>query len=123
MSAAHVGRPVPTVDPRASRVAQGVTALLTLIPLVTRTWPLLALPIAHLASALFVGQRGNVGLVAFRRLLAARLGPAEPEDARPPRFANLVGLLFLAGAVVAHRAGFTWLGWALGGIVFLLATL
>jgi hypothetical protein len=45
------------------------------------------------------------------------------KDARPPRFANLVGALFLAGAIGAHVAGLAWLGWALAATVAVLATL
>jgi len=116
-------KPVPTVDARASRVAQAFTALLTLVPIATGYWPLLALPIAHLASALVVGKRGNLGVRVFDAFLARRLDPPQPKDARPPRFANLVGLLFLSGAVLAHQAGAAWLGWTLCGTVFALATL
>lgn len=116
-------RPVPLVDARASRVAQGLTALLTLLPLATGRWPLLVLPLAHLLSALVLGKRGNLGLVAFDALLAKRLGPGQSKDARPPRFANLVGALFLLASVAAHLAGLAWLGWALAGIVAFLAAL
>lgn len=123
MADAAPSRPVPLVDARASRVAQGVTALLTLIPLVTGRWPLLVLPLAHLLSALVVGRRGNLGLVAFDALLARRLGPGETKDARPPRFANLVGAVFLLASLGAHLAGLGWLGWTLAAIVALLAAL
>jgi hypothetical protein len=124
MSSAEIApRPVPTVDARASRVAQGLTALLVAVPIVTGRWPLLLLAAAHLASALLVGKRGNLGLLGFDALLAERLGPGELKDARPPRFANLVGLLFLVGAMVSHVAGVAWLGWALAGTVLVLAGL
>lgn len=116
-------RPPPLVDARASRVAQGLTALLTLLPLATGVWPLLALPLAHLLSALVVGKRGNVGLLAFDAFLAPRLGPGEQKDARPPRFANLVGALFLLGAIGAHLAGLAWLGRGLAAVVAALAAL
>ncbi len=116
-------RPVPLVDARASRVAQGLTALLTLVPIVTGSWPLLALPLAHLLSSLVLGRRGNAGLAVFDALLARRLGPGEQKDARPPRFANLVGAVFLLGALGAHLAGVAWLGWALAATVALLAAL
>lgn len=119
----HSDRPIPTVDARASRVAQGLTALLVAVPIATGHWPLLLLPLAHLVSALVVGQRGNLGLLLFDALLAPRLGPGEAKDARPPRFANLVGALFVAAAIAAHAARFTWLGWALAGTVLALATL
>jgi hypothetical protein len=123
MSAEIAVRPIPTVDARASRVAQGLTAILVAIPIVTGHWPLLLLASAHLASALVVGKRGNLGLLGFDALLAERLGPGELKDARPPRFANLVGLLFLLGAMAAHAAGAAWLGWALAATVLVLAAL
>lgn len=116
-------RPIPTVDARASRLSSALTAGLTLVPLSTGTWPLLALPMAHLLSALVVGQRGNVGLLAFDALFARRLGPGERKDARPPRFANLVGALFLAAAVVLHLTGLGALGWACAAVVAVLSTL
>jgi hypothetical protein len=116
-------RPFPTVDERASRLAQGLTALLTAVPVLSGRWALLALPIAHLASSLFLGQKGNLGLRLFKAFLAPRLGPPVLEDARPPRFANLVGLIFLAGSAVAQALGLPVLGWALAGVVLALATL
>lgn len=116
-------RPIPVVDARASRLAQGLTALLTLTPLATGRWPLLVLPLAHLVSALAIGKRGNLGVVAFEALFAPRLGPGELKDARPPRFANLVGAIFILGAIAAHVAGFAVAGWVLAGIVAVLATL
>jgi hypothetical protein len=123
MAHTEYDRPIPLVDARASRLAQGLTALLTLVPIATGSWPLLALPLAHLGSALVVGKRGNLGLLAFDALLAPRLGPGEQKDARPPRFANLVGAIFLLGSVAAHLAGLAWLGWALAATVAFLATL
>jgi hypothetical protein len=116
-------RPVPVVDARASRIAQGFTALLVLLPLATGGWPLLVIPLAHLVSSLVLGKRGNLALVAFDVLLKGRLGPGELKDARPPRFANLVGALFLLGAIGAHLAGLTSLAWALAATVAILATL
>src|SRR5574341_166131 len=115
--------PIPVVDARASRVAQGLTAVLTLSPIATGAWPLLALPVVHLFSSLVVGRRGNLGLHLFDALLAKRLGPGEMKDARPPRFANLVGAIFLVGAIAAHLAGLAALGWALAATVAVLATL
>jgi hypothetical protein len=123
MSAEIAVPPVPTVDARASRVAQGLTALLVAVPIAAGSWPLLLLPAAHLASSLLVGKRGNLGLLGFEALLADRLGPGELKDARPPRFANLVGLLFLLAAAAAHVVGAAWLGWALAGTVLVLAAL
>ena len=115
--------PAPVVDARASRVAQGLTALLVAVPLAARDWRLLAIPLAHLVSSLVIGKRGNLALVAFDAFLKGRLGPGELKDARPPRFANLVGSLFLIAAIGAHLAGLALLGWALAATVAILATL
>jgi len=44
----------------------------------------------------------------FRRVVRPRLSPpSEMEDAAPPRFAQTVGLIFLAVALVASLAGVT----------------
>ena len=123
MSAVETARPIPMVDARASRLAQGLTALLVVVALASERWPLLVLPLAHLLSSLAIGKRGNLGLVVFEALLAPRLGPGETKDARPPRFANLVGALFLLAALGAHLAGLAWLGWALAATVAILAAL
>ncbi len=123
MSPEKPQRTAPVVDARASRLAQGFTALLVVLALATGIWELLALPVAHLVSSLVIGKRGNAALVAFDAILAPRLGPGELKDARPPRFANLVGALFLAGAIGAHLAGLAWLGWALAAVVAILAAL
>jgi hypothetical protein len=45
------------------------------------------------------------------------------EDARPPRFANMVGVVFLTAASVAYLAGLPALGAVLGGTVAALALL
>jgi hypothetical protein len=118
-----VERSVPVVDARASRFAQGLTASLVVLALATARWALLVLPLAHLLSSLLVGRRGNVALVAFDAVLKPRLGPGELKDARPPRFANLVGAVFLLGAIGAHLAGLAALGWALAATVAILAGL
>ncbi|WP_258064937.1 DUF4395 domain-containing protein, partial [Rathayibacter rathayi] len=44
--------------------------------------------------------------VLFRRLLRPHLGPPQEwEDARPPRFAQLIGLVVTAAGVLLHLAG------------------
>ena len=53
----------------------------------------------------------------------ADLGEGPLEDARPPRFANLVGAAFLTATTVAYAAGLGTLGATLGGIVAALALL
>ena len=52
-----------------------------------------------------------------------RFGEGPLEDARPPRFANLVGVVFLTAASIAFAAGSDTLGTALGAVVAALALL
>ena len=52
-----------------------------------------------------------------------RFGEGPLEDARPPRFANLVGVVFLTAASIAFAAGSDTVGTALGAIVAALALL
>jgi hypothetical protein len=50
-------------------------------------------------------------------------GEGPVEDARPPRFANAVGVAVLGAATAAHAAGLATLGWTLGLLVAGLALL
>ena len=56
-------------------------------------------------------------------MLQPRFGEGPLEDARPPRFANAVGLVVLGSAALAYAAGLTALGFALGALVAALALL
>ncbi len=56
-------------------------------------------------------------------MLQPRFGEGPLEDARPPRFANTVGLVVLGSAALAYAAGLTVLGFALGALVAALALL
>lgn len=112
------------IDPRGPRTNQAVLAAGLLVgflldaPLVA---PLFA---AVLAVGVAFGPRYGPVLVAYRRLLAPRLGPpAELEDPRPPRFAAAVGVGFLSAASLAFLAGGAVLGWTLVLIVAVLAGL
>jgi hypothetical protein len=58
----------------------------------------------------------------YRDVVKPRLAPPdELEDPRPPRFAASVGVVFLGSATVAFLLGAAVVGWALVGIVALLA--
>ena len=72
---------------------------------------------------LTLGRRFCLACVAYFELVQPRLGEGPLEDARPPRFANLVGAVFLGSATVAYVAGLNLVGAALGGIVAALALL
>ena len=77
----------------------------------------------QLALGLTLGRRWCLACVAYFELVQPRLGEGRLEDARPPRFANMVGLAVLTAAAAASLAGLDLLGAALGGLVAVLALL
>ncbi|HET6922998.1 MAG TPA: DUF4395 domain-containing protein, partial [Anaeromyxobacteraceae bacterium] len=111
------------IDSRAPRVNQAVVALLCLAAFATGLWPLLALTALHLALTIWLGRRWCLPFLAYFGWVQPRLGEGPLEDARPPRFANLLGAVVLGVASLAHLAGFPTLGWALGLAVAGLALL
>ncbi len=117
---------VPAVDVRAARLSQGLVAALVLAAAAARVWELLAVPALHLALSAAIGRRGNVAVRAFDAFLRPRLGAPTLEDARPPRFANVVGAAFLSASLAAHAAGASALGWTLalvvGGLALVAST-
>jgi hypothetical protein len=64
-----------------------------------------------------------VACVFYFEVLQPRFGEGPLEDSRPPRAANVVGLVVLAAASAAYAAGVVWLGAALGLLVAALALL
>ena len=114
---------VPLIDVRAARLSQGTTAGLVLLALLVGWWPLLLLPAIHLGASFALGKRGNLPVRGFEAWIRPRLGPGPLEDARPPRFANFVGVLFLVAALAFHAVGLSAVGWALALIVGALALL
>lgn len=111
------------IDERAPRVNQAVVGVLSLTAVATGWWWLYALLALQLALGLTLGRRWCLACVAYFELLQPRLGEGRLEDARPPRFANMVGLGVLTAATVASLAGFDALGAVLGALVAVLALL
>jgi phosphate/sulfate permease len=111
------------IDERAPRVNQTVVGLVSLIAVVTGWWWLLALLAFQLALGLTLGRRWCLACVAYFELIQPRLGEGRLEDARPPRFANIVGLAVLTAASLAYLAGLSTLGATLGILVAVLALL
>ena len=72
---------------------------------------------------LTLGRRFCLPSLAYFELVQPLFGEGTLEDTRPPRFANLVGAVFLTSATVAYAAGFATLGAVLGGTVAALALL
>jgi uncharacterized membrane protein len=116
-------RDTQLIDERAPRVNQTVVGTLSLVAVLTGWWWLLALLALQLALGLTLGRRWCLACVAYFELIQPRVGEGRLEDARPPRFANMVGLGVLSAASLAYLAGLDVLGAALGLLVAVLALL
>ena len=120
---AHPYRDTDVIDSRAPRANQLVIGTLSLLAILTGWWWLLALLALQLAIVLAFGRRYCLACVAYFELVLPRFGEGPLEDARPPRVANMVGLVFLSAASLAYVAGAPVLGAVLGGLVTALALL
>jgi hypothetical protein len=116
-------RDTTVVDARAPRFTQAVIGALALTAFLTGWWPLLAILAAQLAVGVTLGRRWCVPCVFYFEVLQPRFGEGPIEDARPPRFANVVGVVVLGTASIAHAFGLHTFGWALGLLVAGLALL
>ncbi|WP_018653699.1 DUF4395 domain-containing protein [Actinomadura flavalba] len=107
------------VDPRGQRFAAALTTIVLIAVLLTENWVLLAAQALVFALATFLGLRFAPYGIVFATLIRPRLGPpAETEDARPPRFAQAVGLVFAVTGTLGYALGITWLG--IGATAFAL---
>ena len=111
------------IDSRAPRTNQAVVGTVALLAVITGWWWLLALLALQLALGLTFGRRVCLACLAYFELIQPRFGEGPLEDSRPPRAANIVGLVVLSAASVAYGAGATGLGVGLGLLVAALALL
>jgi hypothetical protein len=111
------------IDERAPRFNQSVVALVTALAVLTGAWWLAGLMGLQLAVGLTFGRRFCLTCVLYFEVVQPIVGEGEIEDARPPRFANILGATFLLGSAGAHLIGWSAVGWALIVMVALLATL
>jgi hypothetical protein len=104
----------PQVDPRGLRVAAAITSVVVALVLVLPSPAreiLLALQVVVFAIAAFAGLKRSPYSIFFAKVIRPRIGaPAELEDSRPPRFAQLVGFVFTTIALIAFLAGATTVG-------------
>ena len=111
------------MDARAPRTVQATIGLLALVAFATGWWPLLTILAAQLAIGVTLGRRWCVPCVFYFEVLQPRFGEGPLEDARPPRFANVIGAVVLGTASLVHAFGLHTLGWAFGLLVAGLALL
>jgi len=116
-------RDTDVIDSRAPRVNQTVVALLALATLFTGSPIFVALQAAQLWIGLTLGRRFCLSCLFYFEVLQPRIGEGPIEDSRPPRFANLVGAIFLTASTVAYITGLAAVGAVLAGIVAALAAL
>jgi Domain of unknown function (DUF4395) len=119
--AADPYRDVDVIDSRAPRFNQAVIGLLALLGVVTGWWWLLGLLALQLAVGLTFGRRFCLPCLAYFELVQPRFGEGPLEDARPPRFANMIGVAALGSATLAYAFGAPTLGLFLGILVGALA--
>lgn len=116
-------RDTTVIDSRAPRTNQAVVGTVAVLAVATGWWWLLALLALQLAVGLTFGRRFCLPCLAYFELIQPRFGEGPLEDSRPPRAANVVGLVVLSTAAVAYIAGLTVLGAAFGVLVAALALL
>lgn len=120
---AHPYDDTDVIDERAPRFNQATVAILSALTLVTGWWAFVALLALQLGLGLTFGRRWCLPCVFYFEVIQPRLGEGAIEDARPPRFANVVGAVFLGSATAAFALGATLVGNVLTGAVAALAAL
>ena len=118
-----MSKPTP-IDPRGPRFNQTALSIAVLVGFILDWRPVVPLFAAVLLLGAAFGPRWGLFLRLYAEVIRPRLAPpTELEDPRPPRFAAVVGVLFLAAATVAFAAGAPGVGWALALVVAALAGL
>ncbi len=107
-----VGAPAG-IDPRGPRVGAGITAVLLVVVLLLGDGPAATALLAFVAASFALGATRGVAATwqgwVYRTLVRPRLAPpTELEDPRPPRFAQLVGLVITVLGVLLGLLGVTW---------------
>jgi len=69
--------------------------LFSIAAVATGWWFLLGIMTLQLIVGLRFGRRHCLACVLYFEFVQPRLGEGDIEDARPPRFANIVGAVFL----------------------------
>lgn len=97
------------IDPRGPRFGAGLTAVLLVLVLLLdgpAALVVLAVVVAGFLLGTVRGVQGTWQGALYARLVRPRLAaPAELEDPRPPRFAQLVGLVITGVGLLLGLAG------------------
>ena len=100
------------IDARGPRFSAVITTIVLATVLVTQSAILIAIQLVVFAIGAFAGPAKTPYAFVFKKFVKPRLKGAVPtEDARPPQFAQSVGLIFavvaLAGSLLSIPALFT----------------
>lgn len=119
----HPYRDTDVIDSRAPRFNQATVALVSIVALATGWWGLFGVLAIQLLVGLTFGRQYCLPCVFYFEVVQPRIGEGPIEDSRPPRFANIVGAIFLTSATLAFATDLSIIGTVLGGMVAALATL
>lgn len=112
------------VDVNVPRFNQACVAGVTAIAFVLGVWQLVPFVAVILGLTRFGGPQFGLFTQIWVRGIRPRLdGDIVTEPVAPPRFAQLIGFIFLATASVAFVFGFMTLGWVITLMVTALAAL
>jgi hypothetical protein len=112
------------VDVRGPRFAAAVTAVVLAVALVLGSGALVTVQAVVFAIGACAGLRYAPYGALFRVFVAPRLGPVrEREPEAPPRFAQLVGLLFAVVGAAGYLLGAPVLGAVATGFALVAALL
>jgi hypothetical protein len=111
------------IDPRALRFSDAATASVLVIALLTVglarpvALGLLASQVAVFGFTAFVSVHWSVWAQLFARFIWPRIGAAtELEDARPVRFAQFIGFVLTASALLGFVIGVDGIGYGLTAV-------
>jgi hypothetical protein len=111
------------IDERGPRTLQSTVALVTAAAyLLDLPW-LVGLMALQLIVGLAFGRRYCLPCLLWFKVLQPRIGEGRIEDSRLPRFANVLGAIFLSTATVLFVAGLATAGWVVTLMVTTLASL
>jgi hypothetical protein len=112
------------IDVNVPRFNQSMVAALIAAAFLIQAPLLVAITALILAVTRFGGAQWGLFTQAYLRWVRPRLaGPIETEAAAPPRFAQLLGAVFLTLATGLFLIGWAFVAWAVALGVFALALL
>ena len=100
------------IDPRGYRIGAGITAIIAIVGLILGSGTAGTIIFAALTAMFIpgatVGPQATLQSFLFKKFIRPRIGaPRETESFRPPRFAQLIGLICAILATVFGLLGVT----------------